>query len=140
MNIYERAKERFDSQVAYRQSYEKQQQIRYEWEIDSLIQELPYLIPDGLDWHWDGSDSFVNSHRNGVPTMKLSIGDYEIKTIEISPVWNSDKLTLKVGYWDYEYEHMVYDTITSADDSRWLSSPIFDCIYEYVRMTESNKG
>lgn len=140
MNIYERAKERFDLETAYRQASEKQTQIRYEWEVDSLIAELPYLIPDGLDWYWDGDESFVRSHQSGVPKIKLSICDYEIHTLEIVPVWNSDKLSLSVGCWDYEIEGMVYDTITSADDSRWLSSPIFDSIYEYVRMAESRKG
>lgn len=141
MNIYERAKERFDAELAARQAADLRAARRYEWEIDSLIAELPRLIPDGLDWHWTGDDTFIRSHRDGNPRMVLSIGDYVIDTLTTTLAWdNSDRLVLRVEWWDYENDRLEFSTIASADDPQWLSPPIFDAIYYYVCMTEENRG
>jgi hypothetical protein len=110
---------------------------RLEWErrIDSLIYELPALIPDGLDWLWDYQSGYYFPDRlRESPRINLSVSGEELELV-IKPVWDNGKLSLLIFGGDEERYY-----VTDPNDPGWtLDGFIWTEIYYAVKKSEDKK-
>jgi hypothetical protein len=128
MNIYELAVKEVERQKEQERLTELILQARQEEYIGLLIDELPRLIPDGLEWLWNYSDEYYPPYmiyQESGPKINLSIGGNRchLSVFPRTAGIGGNGLVLYVRRNVDEGEETI---VRSDTDEAWTSGFIFD--------------